>query len=113
MVNTQLESKSIPSLEFNAISLEVETLIEIQRDLAGESCIQPIHIIEMNIYTDSICSLCWLNAFSSKMDEMQKSIVFVKNRIEHICRLFARFPITFGFIAGKENPADKVTCCLS
>ena len=31
MVNTQLKTKSIPSLEMNAISLGVETLMEIQR----------------------------------------------------------------------------------
>ena len=70
MVNNQLKSKSVLSLELNAISLGVETLMEIHRDLAGTSCVKPICITEMCVFTDSLCSLHWLNAFSSKTDEL-------------------------------------------
>lgn len=113
MVNTQLKNKSIPSLEMNAISLGVETLMELHRDLAGSSCMYPINIAEMVLFTDSLCSLQWLNASSSKMDKMQKRTVFVMNRINHIQKLCERFPVRFSFITGKYNPADSVTRCLS
>ena len=46
IVNKQLKLKSIPSLEFNAITLGVETLIEIHNDLSGPQCLTPIKISE-------------------------------------------------------------------
>ena len=113
MINRQLKNKSIPSLEMNAISLGVETLMELYRDLAGPSCIKPIKVSEMVLFTDSLCSFHWLNASSYKMDKMQKRTAFVMNRINHIQRLCERFPVRFSFISGKENPADSVTRCLS
>ena len=113
MVNTQLKNKSIPSLELTAIALGVETLMEVQRDLSGPSCMKPINIVEMVLYTDSLCALHWLNASSQKLDKMQKRSAFVMNRIGSIQRLCQRFSVKFGFISGKDNPADCVTRCLS
>ena len=57
MINTQLKSKSIPSLKLNAINLGVECLMELHRDLAGPLCLKPINIVEMLLFTDSACSL--------------------------------------------------------
>ena len=113
MVNSQLNRKSIPSLELNAIALGVETLVELQRDLAGSSCVKPINITELQVYTDSLCALHWLNASSCKLEKMQKHTVFVRNRIGNIHKLCERFPVKFCFVAGKSNPADNVTRCLS
>ena len=113
MVNTQLKTKSIPSLEMNAICLGVETLMEIYRDLAGPSCMKPINISELLVFTDSLCSLHWLIASSYKMEKMQKRTVFVMNRINHIQKLCEHFPVRFCFIPGKDNPSDSVTRCLS
>ncbi|XP_068218540.1 uncharacterized protein [Palaemon carinicauda] len=113
MINTQLKNKSIPSLELNAIVLGVETLVELQRDISGPSCLKPVNIVEMVLYADSLCALHCLNSSSQKLDKMQRCSTFVMNRIGNIQKLCQRFPIRFCFISGKENPADCVTRCLS
>ena len=87
LVNKQLECKSIPSLEFQAISLGTETLIDTYKELSGSGCIRPILIIDLVLYTDSLVSLSWLNAYHNKLDKMQKRSVFVMNRLEHINKL--------------------------
>ena len=109
MVNTQLKNKSIPSLELNAVLFGVESLMELHRDLTGDVCMKPINISELLLYTDSICSLHWLNSCVSKMDKMQKLSVFTMNRISSIQRLCERFPVKFCFVPGKINPADSTT----
>ena len=113
IVNNQLKLKSIPSLEFNAISLGVETLMEIFRDLSGSGCLHPINITELHLYTDSVCCLHWLNSYSGKLDKMQKQSVFVMNRLKSIDSLCEGFPVRFRFVSGKHNPADCVTRCIS
>ena len=44
IVNKQLESKTIPSLEFHAISLGVEVIQEYHEELAGTKILTPIKI---------------------------------------------------------------------
>lgn len=113
MINLQLKLKSIPSLEFNAITLGVETLMEVYRDLAGPTCLRPIRIVEMRLYTDSLCCLHWLNAAIIKLDKMQKRSVFIMNRLKTIEKMCEIFPVKFCFVSGKCNPADCVTRCIS
>ena len=113
IINNQLKLKSIPCLEFNAISLGVETLMEIVRDLSGKGCLNPINIAELLLYTDSICCLHWLNSYSNNLDKMQKQSTFVMNRLRNIEKLCERFPVRFRFVSGKSNPADYVTRCVS
>ena len=50
MINNQLKHKSIPSLELNAITLGVESIMEIYRDLSGQSCLNPMNITIKAIY---------------------------------------------------------------
>ena len=113
IVNKQLEDKSIPSLEFHAISLGCEVLIDMFKDLAGPSCVCPIDIKDLHLYSDSLVSLTWLNSSANKFDKMQKRYVFVMNRLNQINKLCEIHPIEFSFVAGLENPADAVTRCLS
>ena len=47
MVNRQLCNKSIPSLELNAITLGVEAVLEIYRDLTHPACVSPIKVNEI------------------------------------------------------------------
>ena len=113
LISPQLKLKSIPSLELNAINLGVQTLMEIYRDLSGPSCLMPINITELNVFTDSLCCLHWLNLASNKLDKMQKRSVFVINRLQSILKMCEKFPVQFSFISGKANPADCVTRCIS
>ena len=113
MVTTQLKNKSIPSLELNAVLLGVESLMELHRDLAGDVCMKPVNVSELLLYTDSICSLHWLNSYVSKMDKMQRLSIFVMNRINAIQRLCEKIPVKFCFVPGKGNPADSTTRSFS
>ena len=113
IVNRQLETQSIPSLEFQAISLGTELLIDTFLDLSGPTCIKPLKITQLCLYTDSLVCLHWLSDFSNKLSKMQKRSVFVMNRLKHIDRLCETFPIEFSFVSGFKNPADCITRCLS
>ena len=113
IVNKQLEGKSIPSLEMQSITLATEVILDVYRDLAGSSCVKPIDIVELCVYSDSLVSLSWLNSYSSEMSKMQKRTVFVMNRIHRIVRLCEEHSIQYSFISGVENPVDVVTRCFS
>ena len=113
LVNQQLSHKSIPSLELNAIDLAVGCALDTYEDLAGPSCIKPINVQKIILFSDSLCSLHWLHSSSVKLDKMNKHSIFVQNRIQHIERLCERYPVTFRFISGTDNPADLVTRCIS
>ncbi|XP_068224857.1 uncharacterized protein [Palaemon carinicauda] len=113
LINKLLKGKSVPALELNAISLGVETLMEIYRDLADPSCVKSIDIDGLDLYCDSSCALQWLQASECTYSKMQKHSVFVQNRISNIRKLCEIKPVSFIFIAGKDNPADCVSRCLS
>ena len=112
LVNRQLQNKSIPSLEINAITLGVECSMELYKDMAGYACLNPLNIDKIKIFTDSLCALHWL-ASSSRLAKMTNCSTFVINRINTIHKLCETFPAQFGFIAGKDNPADLVTRSIS
>ncbi|XP_068226421.1 uncharacterized protein [Palaemon carinicauda] len=112
-VNKQLESKSIPSLEFQAVSLGTQVLHDIRRELSGSNCVEPINIVGMDLYTDSLVCLHWLSAHVTNFDKLRNLSIFVKNRLDSICRMCEEFPIKFKFCAGSKNPADAITRPLS
>ena len=87
--------------------------MELYRDLSGPSCVLPIKIVQLHVFTDSLCCLHWLNLASNKLDKMQKHSVFVLNRLQSIQQMCQKFLVQFGFIASKNNPADCVTCISS
>ena len=112
IVNKQLESKSVPSLELQGITLAIEEIICLYEELSGSSCMMPIKICELIIYSDSFIALSWVHGFSAKLDKMQKYSVFVQNRLHTINELCNKHPIHF-FVSGCENPADCITYSLS
>ena len=113
IVNKQLESKSIPCLEFHAIGFGVELLHEYRNELCGNKTVTPIKIVSLKLLSDSMVSLNWLHAACLKIDKLQKVTPFVKNRLAKIVNLCDDYPVEFGFISGSKNPADCITRCLS
>ena len=113
LVNKQLETKSIPTLELQAITLAVETVLDIKNELAGSDCINPISVDNISVYSDSFVALAWINSYSLKLEKQQKRNAFVLNRLEYITKLCEKEPITFRFVSGDENPADCVTRPIS
>ncbi|XP_068227415.1 uncharacterized protein [Palaemon carinicauda] len=108
-VNKQLSGKSMPSLEFQAITLGAEVLIDTYKELTGPSCVEAINIKELHLFSDSLVSLSWINSHCYKLDKMHKHSTFIRNRLEHLITLCEMHPIRFQFVSGIENPADLVT----
>ena len=113
VVNKQLENKTIPCLEFNAISMGVEMLHEYYEELSGSKTQLPVNITKLKLYSDSMVSLHWLQGACIKLDKMQKLTPFVRNRLMQITKLCNLKPIEFRFITSGGNPADLVTRIVS
>ena len=113
IVNQQLNTKSVPALELQAILLGVQNLIELYSDLCGSTCLVPINVSALKLYSDSLVALSWLNSYSRSLDKMQKKPIFVLNRLEQISKLCSKHPVNFAFISGTENPGDCITRPMS
>jgi len=113
IVGQNLKGKSIPALEFLGISLGVETLMELYNSLTGEFCMYPVDIKMIVLYSDSLVCLSWINSFVNRLDKMNKQSVFIRNRLEKLVESCDKFPITFTFVNGIQNPADLVTRTIS
>ena len=113
LVNKQLQNKTIPNLELQGLSLAVDTLFKVYDELAGEKCVVPILIREMQLFTDSTICLHWLNSYSNTMDKMQKLSVFTLNRLKRIVEQCDKFPITISHVVTNENPADCMSRAVS
>jgi len=110
VINKQMENKTIPALEFNAVVLGVETILDTYKELTGQDLLCPIDIRKLEVYCDSMISLNWLESYTSKLDKCHgKLSVFVKNRIERVLKLCEICPVTFKFVQGIENPADQIS----
>ena len=109
IINKQLESKSVPALELHAVSLGMETAIEIYLESTSIDSVVPVKINELHLLSDSMATLGWINKYVNKLDKMQKCSIFVKNRSESICKPCSLKPVTFQFISGLENLADLIT----
>ena len=113
VINKNLSDKSIPSLELLGIYLAAKTSLDLYKELGGPLNVCPIKINEIEIYSDSLVAISWINSYVNKFDKMNKISVFVKNQLLNIVRVCEEFPITFSFISGEENPADFTTRCTS
>ena len=72
MVNKQLENKSIPALELQAVSFGLEILIDTQQELTAASSVVPIKIAELKLHSDSMVSLNLINKYINRLDKVQK-----------------------------------------
>lgn len=113
VIGKQLENKTIPALEFHAIAFGVEVLTDLWDDLCGNSAVIPLNIVSLELYTDSMVALHWLNAYATKFEKMQRMSVFIMNRLKTIDNLCTKHPVTFRFTEGTMNPADAVSRPLS
>ena len=76
IVSKTLENKTIPALELFAVSVGVETLMDIYNELSGESSVVPIQIDELHLYSDSMVSLNWINRDVNKLEKTLKVFNF-------------------------------------
>ena len=113
IINRQLEGKSIPVLELQAVVLGTEMLQELRGEFSGSACVLPVNIQELILCSDSQVCIDWLNNSCNKLEKMNRKPVFVKNRIETILRLCSKFPVEYRFCAGLTNPSDCITRPMS
>ena len=113
IVSKQLESKTIPCLEFQAMCLGVEVLTNLHEELSGPNSVTPINIEALIVLSDSAISLNWLNNAYHKLDKAQKLSIFVRNRLTKILDLCQKKEIHFKHVGGSVNPGDAITRCLS
>ena len=113
IVNKQLESKTIPSLELQALVLGTECVVDIYKEISEFVSLCPIKINKLKVFSDSLVVINWLNSYVLKLDKMQKRSVFVLNRLENISKLCETRSVEFSFVSGIENPADCVTRPMS
>ena len=111
--NKALSKKTIPELELQSVVFGMETLQEVREELSGPHCVNPVNILQMELFSDSALNLHRVQSSTQKFAKMNKQSVFVKNRLEKISNLGDKFPVSFGFCAGVENPADAITRPLS
>jgi len=113
IVNKKFALKTIPSLELQALTLGVESIIHIKNELCGVSCVIPINIVSMRLYSDSMICLQWVNNYIHKLEKMKQSI-FVMNRLDCILNACtAENKITFSFVPTNSNTADCLSRAIS
>ena len=91
----------------------MESLIDTFEELSGNSNLVPLKSKDLVLFSDSTVALSWVISYVNKLDKIQKHTPFVMNRLETICQKCEIHPISFNFIAGKENPADLMTKPIS
>ena len=109
VVGSKIANKSIPSLEFQAITFGTEVLIELFGDLCGINTVCPITINNLYLFSDSMVALHWLQSYAVSFDKLQKLSVFIMNRLQKNDELCKIHPITYLFTEGVQNPADPVS----
>lgn len=113
MIGKQLADRSIPCLELQALLLGVETLIDTFNELSGASCLVPVNITDLRLYSDSLVCLNWVLNYTGREAKMNKITTFVMNRLHKISNLCKIKPIVFGYCAGTQNPADAISRAVS
>jgi len=106
-------TKTIPALELQAIQLGVKYSIDLFKDLSDSTCLLPINIRDITLFSDSLVCLSWLDSYVNKLDKMQGRSVFVMNKLEEIEKICTFHSIKFEFVSGTENTADCMTRSLS
>ena len=109
LIGRNLSTKGMPSLEFQAIVLGTELLIDLYQDIAGSSCVYPIKVVDLQLFSDSMVSLSWINSYSHRLDKMNRNSIFIRNRLENLSKLCEIHPVRYRFVSGVENPADLIT----
>ena len=68
IVNKQLESKTIPSLELQALVLGTECVVDIYKELSDLVSMCPVKIDRLKVFSDSLVVINWLNSYILKLD---------------------------------------------
>lgn len=111
LVTKSQQSKSIPVLELFSMEFAVSSAIDLYLELIN--AFKPINIVNVHVHCDSMISLNWLVSKVSKFDKIERKGSVINNKLNSIVKLCNVFPVSFYHVCGLDNPADKVTRCVS
>ena len=109
IINKQQQSKTIPSLELQAIAFGTEVLMDTYKGFCDDSCVLPVNILQLELFTDNSTCLSWIRSYSSTFEKLNDKSVFIRNRLDCIYKLCRQMPVSYGFCSGVLNPSDAVT----
>ena len=113
VVNSAMSNKSIPSLELLAIVYGLRLLSDVKNELNGSNSCIPINVKTLSLFSDSLVALSWVNSWTHGLEKMNKSSVFVKNKLSEVDQICRECPVEFNFISGAGHPADFISKCVS
>ena len=83
-------------------------------ELTSSDLYYPIEISKLQLFSDSMDSLNWMNNYTQKFDKSQNKLnATVRNKLNDLVNLCNKHPIKFKFVSEAENPADKTTRVVS
>ena len=89
-------------------------MIDTCNELTSSDLYYPIEISKLQLFSDSMVSLNWMNNYTQKFDKSQNKLnTTVRNKLNDLVNLCNKHPIEFKFVSGEENPADKTTRVVS
>ena len=109
LFDSNLKTKSIPTLECYALALATNKAVEIKNSLCNKNLNISLDISGIYVLTDSQVCLHWLSSSAIKFEKLQNLSVLVRNKLRKIDEICCTTPITFGHITGYQNPADYCT----
>ena len=113
VINSNLAKRSIPSLECQGVHLAVETLFDICTELGEDRNDLAVNFTNLLVYTDSMVTLFWIRSYFETYEKMQMRSTYVLNRLKQIGEMCESKPVTFRYIAGRENFADYISRPIS
>ena len=113
VISKSLSNKTIPTLEFEALTYATEVIIDMYNELTGSQTVIPINVKNLTVYSDSMVCISWLQSYFKNYSKMQKRSVFIMNRLQTIDNYCKAHSVKFAFIEGQYNPADFVTRTFS
>jgi hypothetical protein len=106
-----MKTKTIPMLELCAMSFAVKTVIDMYNDLINSFC--PVNISGVHVYSDSMIALNWLTSKVCTFGKIERKGTCINNQLNSIVDYCKIHTISFHHIGGVDNPADKVSRCVS
>ena len=112
IVDKTLKSRTMPVLEFLALEFAVQKGVDIYSSLS--SCIVPLKIVEIMLFSDSSIALNWLCNAEYLKNKSQTRSSYLNNHIDKVVELCKTVhEIKFAHVGGKENSADFASRMVS
>ncbi|XP_068225629.1 uncharacterized protein [Palaemon carinicauda] len=112
ILNKNLKGRTMPVLELTAVEYALQRAFDLYKMLT--SCIVPIAVNDIMLFSDSTIALSWLADYENLRTKLQKRSVYVNNRIANIVDLCkSTHSVKLAHVGSNENAADFTTRLVS